>query len=69
MPAEASSSRAAKLIVFVVVFIDLLGFGVVIPVLPRYGEYFAASRWLLILLMASTSSPPRTKRPGRVHRL
>ena len=40
MPAEASSSRAAKLIVFVVVFIDLLGFGIVLPLLPVYGDRF-----------------------------
>ncbi len=42
--------------VFLVVFIDLLGFGVVIPVLPRYGEFFAASRPMLVVLMASFSA-------------
>lgn len=40
MPADASSSRAAKLLVFVVVFIDLLGFGIVLPLLPVYGDRF-----------------------------
>ena len=33
-----SASRAALLNVFLVVFIDLLGFGIVLPLLPRYAE-------------------------------
>jgi MFS family permease len=33
-----SASRAALLTVFLVVFIDLLGFGIVLPLLPRYAE-------------------------------
>jgi MFS family permease len=40
MPENASASRAAKLLVFVVVFIDLLGFGIVLPLLPVYGDRF-----------------------------
>ncbi|HYT90052.1 MAG TPA: MFS transporter [Gemmataceae bacterium] len=32
------SNRAALLIVFLVVFIDLLGFGIVLPLLPRFGD-------------------------------
>src|SRR5947209_20409622 len=32
------SNRAALLIVFLVVFIDLLGFGLVLPLLPRFGD-------------------------------
>jgi MFS family permease len=32
------SNRAALLIVFLVVFIDLLGFGIVLPLLPLYAE-------------------------------
>lgn len=51
-----SASTPSLLVVFLVVFIDLLGFGVVIPVLPRYGEVFAASKLMLILLMASFSA-------------
>jgi MFS family permease len=34
----ASSSRAALVTVFLVVFIDLLGFGIVLPLLPRYAK-------------------------------
>lgn len=40
MPADSPSHRAAKLLVFVVVFIDLLGFGIVLPLLPVYGDRF-----------------------------
>jgi MFS family permease len=34
--------RSALVIVFIVVFIDLLGFGIVLPLLPLYGEEFIA---------------------------
>jgi DHA1 family tetracycline resistance protein-like MFS transporter len=37
---EASTRRKAMLIVVLVMFIDLLGFGIVLPLLPRYGESF-----------------------------
>lgn len=37
---EDSSRKKALLIVFLVVFIDLLGFGIVLPLLPLYGEEF-----------------------------
>ncbi len=57
---SASPSVTAKkttlLIVFVVVFIDLLGFGIVLPLLPRYGAVFNASKMQLGLLMASFSA-------------
>lgn len=39
-------------IVFLTVVIDLLGFGIVIPLLPRYGEYYAATRVELVALFA-----------------
>jgi MFS transporter, DHA1 family, tetracycline resistance protein len=35
---EPQSNRAALFIVFLVVFIDLLGFGIVLPLLPLYAE-------------------------------
>lgn len=37
-PASPSPPRAALLVVFLTVFIDLLGFGIVLPVLPRQAE-------------------------------
>ena len=33
-------SRKPLLIIFVTVFVDLLGFGIVLPLLPRYAEHF-----------------------------
>jgi MFS family permease len=36
------SRRSALLVIFLVVFIDLFGFGIVLPLLPRYGKEFIA---------------------------
>jgi MFS family permease len=38
----STTNRHALLIVFLVVFIDLLGFGIILPLLPRYGDTFLA---------------------------
>ncbi len=51
----AKKGKAGLLIIFVVVFIDLLGFGIVLPLLPRYGKHFQASGMTLGLLMSSFS--------------
>jgi MFS family permease len=60
----SSGSRAALMIVFLVVFIDLLGFGIVLPLLPRIAESyvrpaFPSGGWLvgsiIGLLMSSFS--------------
>lgn len=57
MPEPASPPRRASLAaIFAVVFIDLLGFGIVLPLLPRYGEYFAARGLVLGALVASFSA-------------
>ncbi|MBD3672447.1 MAG: MFS transporter [Planctomycetaceae bacterium] len=52
----APSGKAGLFLIFVTVFIDLLGFGIVLPLLPRYGESFEAGKWELGLLMASFSA-------------
>jgi MFS family permease len=39
-PGALVAQRSALLIVFLVMFIDLLGFGLVLPLLPRYGREF-----------------------------
>ncbi|HWA98859.1 MAG TPA: MFS transporter [Pirellulales bacterium] len=52
------------LIIFLTVFIDLLGFGIVLPLLPLYGRQFAAdyslspaaTGWTIGLLMSSFSA-------------
>ncbi|HUQ71098.1 MAG TPA: MFS transporter, partial [Planctomycetaceae bacterium] len=49
-------TRSPLFIIFLTVFIDLLGFGIVLPLLPRYGEHFDAAGWQLGLLMASFSA-------------
>lgn len=48
--------KAGLFLIFVTVFIDLLGFGIVLPLLPRYGEHFEAGGTTLGLLMASFSA-------------
>lgn len=49
-------SKSALLIIFVTVFIDLLGFGIVLPLMARYAKAFDASRPMLVVLMASFSA-------------
>jgi DHA1 family tetracycline resistance protein-like MFS transporter len=71
-PPNRPGTKSALAIVFLVVFIDLLGFGIVIPLLPRYGDRYVkellpsaaggvdgesrASGAVLGLLMASFSA-------------
>ena len=43
------------LIIFITVFIDLLGFGIIIPLLPFYAEHFGASALMVGLLSSSFS--------------
>ena len=40
-----SSKRTSLLIIFLTIFINMVGFGVVIPVLPLYAERFGATTW------------------------
>ncbi len=51
-----SPRRGSLLVIFLTVFIDLLGFGMVLPLLPIYGKQFDASFTTLGLLMASFSA-------------
>jgi MFS transporter, DHA1 family, tetracycline resistance protein len=51
-----SPRRGSLLVIFLTVFIDLLGFGMVLPLLPIYGKQFNASYETLGLLMASFSA-------------
>jgi multidrug resistance protein len=41
--------------ILVVVFIDLIGFGMIIPILPLYGKRFGASEWEIGFLLGSYS--------------
>ncbi len=60
-PATPTAPKGALFIVFLVVFIDLLGFGIVLPLLPRFAEQFLrdvsdAGRGVVIGLMYSVFS-------------
>lgn len=50
-----SSPAIARLLIFAIVCIDLLGFAIVLPLLPRYAEYFSADGLQVGLLFASFS--------------
>ena len=39
--------------IFLVVFVDLVGFGLILPLLPFYAEAYGASAWVVGLLVAS----------------
>ena len=41
---------------FLIVLVDLIGFGIIIPLLPFYAEHYRAEPHTVALLMA-TSSP------------
>jgi DHA1 family tetracycline resistance protein-like MFS transporter len=52
---SAALKRGALGVLFLTVFIDLLGFGIVLPLLPRYGDDFHASGGQIGLLFAAFS--------------
>ncbi len=46
--------KTARLInIFIVVFVDLLGFGLILPLLPYYAETFGATPLVIGFLVAS----------------
>ncbi len=52
---EAHLKRRALLTVFLTICVSLIGFGIVIPLLPFYAQRFNASEWQVGLLFASFS--------------
>jgi DHA1 family tetracycline resistance protein-like MFS transporter len=50
------ASRASLFVIFLTVFIDLLGFGMVLPLLPIYAKQFNATGMTIGLLMSSFSA-------------
>src|SRR5437899_10278412 len=50
--ARARYQRAQMPILFLIVFVDLVGFGLIIPLLPFYAERFGASPQEVTLLLA-----------------
>ncbi len=53
---KSSQEKSPLLIIFLVVFIDLVGFGIMIPILPYYAKQFGASALTLGILMSSYSA-------------
>ncbi|HSB08145.1 MAG TPA: MFS transporter [Blastocatellia bacterium] len=49
-------SRSPLVIIFITIFIDLVGFGIVIPVLPLYAERYGASEATVGVLLAIYSA-------------
>jgi MFS transporter, DHA1 family, tetracycline resistance protein len=47
--------KPSLLIIFLTVFIDLIGFGIVLPLLPRYAERFGAHGYQIGLIVGSFS--------------
>jgi MFS transporter, DHA1 family, tetracycline resistance protein len=45
----------SRLIIFLTVFIDLIGFGIVMPLLPLYSQHYGASGWMIGMIVASYS--------------
>ncbi|MBU6442566.1 MAG: MFS transporter [Alphaproteobacteria bacterium] len=52
-PASTSRSQAALTTLLAVMFINLLGFGIVIPLLPFYGKSFNAPAWQIALVFSA----------------
>lgn len=50
-----SSRRRVIATLFLIVFIDLLGFGILIPVIPLYAKFFGANEFVGSLLIATYS--------------
>lgn len=52
---EVSGGRNPLAIVLFIVFVDLVGFGILIPIIPLYAEAFGASEFVVGILLASYS--------------
>ena len=48
--------KPSLLVVFLTVFIDLIGFGIVVPLVPIYSRHYGAGGWLIGAIIASFSA-------------
>jgi len=48
--------KPSMLVVFLTVFIDLIGFGIVVPLVPMFSRHYGAAGWLIGLIIASFSA-------------
>ncbi|HEX6867143.1 MAG TPA: MFS transporter [Caulobacteraceae bacterium] len=54
-PLDPTDNRRAAAVLFAVVFINMAGFGVVIPLLPFYARAFGTGEWQVFLLFSAFS--------------
>ena len=47
--------KPSVLVIFLTVFMDLIGFGIVVPLLPLYSQHFGAHGLLIGVIIASFS--------------
>ena len=55
-PREASPPRFAAPSLIAVIFINMLGFGIIVPLLPFYGKSFNAEPWQIALVFSAYSA-------------
>src|SRR5215831_3793201 len=48
--------KPSVLIIFLTVFIDLVGFGIIVPLVPVYSRHFGAQGFLIGVIFASYSA-------------
>src|SRR5689334_11250373 len=48
--------KPSLLVVFFTVFIDLIGFGIVVPLVPLYGKHLGAHGFVICIIIASFSA-------------
>jgi MFS family permease len=48
--------KPSLLIIFLTVFIDLIGFGIVVPLVPMYSRHYGAGGWTIGIIIASFSA-------------
>jgi len=48
--------KPSMVVIFLTVFIDLIGFGIVVPLVPMYSRIYGASGWLIGAIIASFSA-------------
>ena len=48
--------KPSMLVIFLTVFIDLIGFGIVVPLVPMFSRHYGASGWLIGVIIASFSA-------------
>ena len=52
-PREASPPRMAAPSLIAVIFINMLGFGIIVPLLPFYAKSFSAEAWQIALVFSA----------------